>query len=55
MPATRFNGLPVGDGKVGAVTKRLLAGWADLTGMDVVEQALSQLTAEERAELESAG
>lgn len=52
MPATRFNGLPVGDGKVGPVTKKLLRGWADLTGVDVVEQALSQLTPEERAALE---
>ena len=51
MPATKFNGLPVGDGQVGPVTKRLLDGWRDLTGVDVVAQAMSQLTDEERAAL----
>lgn len=48
MPATKFNGLPVGDGKVGEITRRLLQGWAQLTGVDVTEQALGQLTDEER-------
>jgi branched-chain amino acid aminotransferase len=43
MPATQFNGLPVGDGKVGAVTKRLLAGWSELVGVDIVAQSLRQL------------
>lgn len=52
MPATKFNGLPVGDGKVGPITRQLLGGWAELTGVDVKEQALSQLTREERARLE---
>ena len=51
MPATKFNGLPVGDGKVGEITKRLLAGWADLTGVDVMQQALGQLTDDERSNL----
>lgn len=48
MPATKFNGLPVGDGRVGPVTQRLLEGWKDLTGVDVVAQALAQLPPEER-------
>ncbi len=43
MPATRFNGLPVGDGQVGAVTRRLLAAWSELAGMDIVGQAQRQL------------
>lgn len=43
MPATRFNGLPVGAGKVGPVTKRLLGAWGDLVGIDIVAQALGQL------------
>lgn len=51
MPATKFNGLPVGDGKVGPVTKQLLQGWAELTGVDVVEQGLGQLSNDERAVL----
>ncbi len=52
MPATRFNGLPVGDGSVGPITEQLLEGWKELTGVDIKEQALSQLTPEERASLE---
>ena len=51
MPATRFNGLPVGDGKVGEITRMLLQGWARLTGVDVVEQALGQLPEDERRAL----
>jgi branched-chain amino acid aminotransferase len=43
MPATRFNGLPIGDGQVGAVTKRLLAAWSSLVGVDIVAQGLNQL------------
>lgn len=43
MPATRFNGLPVGDGAVGPVTRRLLAAWSDLVGVDIVAQGLKQL------------
>lgn len=51
MPATRFNGLPVGDGTVGPITRRLLDGWRQLTGVDVVAQALGQLSEEERSKL----
>ncbi len=51
MPATRFNGLPVGEGVVGPVTRRLLQGWSDLVGMDIVQQALQQLPADQREEL----
>ncbi|MDP6554402.1 MAG: aminotransferase class IV [Pirellulaceae bacterium] len=43
MPATRFNGLPVGDGSVGRLTHQLLAAWSELTGLDIVKQALDQL------------
>ena len=43
MPATKFNGLPVGDGSVGPVTKRLLAAWSDLVGLDIVAQAEAQM------------
>lgn len=44
MPATRFNGLPVGDGQVGPVTRQLLNAWSELVGVDIVAQALGQLT-----------
>ena len=43
MPATRFNGLPVGDGRVGPMTQQLLAAWSELVGVDIVQQALDQL------------
>lgn len=39
MPATKFNGLPVGDGQVGSMTQRLLAAWSELVGMDIAAQA----------------
>jgi branched-chain amino acid aminotransferase len=42
MPATRINGLPVGDGKVGTITQRLLAEWSELVGMDIAGQAMRQ-------------
>jgi branched-chain amino acid aminotransferase len=51
MPATKFNGLPVGDGTVGPLTRQLLEGWRELTGVDVAQQALAQLTEEQRREL----
>lgn len=43
MPATRFNGLPVGDGRVGSVTNRLLAAWSKKVDLDIVAQAQRQI------------
>ncbi len=43
MPATRFNGLPVGDGAVGPVTRGLLHAWGELVGVDIAAQGLAQL------------
>lgn len=43
MPATKFNGLPVGDGRVGEVTQRLLQAWSEMVGVDIVAQAQHQL------------
>ena len=43
MPATRFNGLAVGDGQVGPVAKQLLSAWSSLVGMDIIGQAQRQL------------
>jgi branched-chain amino acid aminotransferase len=42
MPATRFNGLPVGDGRVGPMTQKLLGAWSERVGMDIVGQAFGQ-------------
>ena len=44
MPATRFNGLPVGDGQVGAVTKQILAAWSGMVGLDIAGQAQQQVS-----------
>ncbi|GIR47362.1 MAG: branched chain amino acid aminotransferase [Alphaproteobacteria bacterium] len=32
MPATKFNGMPIADGNVGPVTKKLIQGWSDRVG-----------------------
>lgn len=53
MPATRINGLPVGDGAVGNITRRLLRAWSDLVGVDIVAQAMNQLAAAQPAETET--
>ena len=45
MPATRFNGLPVGEGRVGPVARSLLAGWSEIAGYDLVDRALRSLAA----------
>ena len=37
-PVTRINGIPIGDGKPGPITKRLLEAWSALVGLDIVEQ-----------------
>ena len=43
MPATKFNGVAVGDGKVGVITRKLLKGWSDVVGINIADQALTQL------------
>ena len=37
-PVTRINGIPIGDGKPGPITNRLLEAWNGLVGLDIVEQ-----------------
>jgi len=39
LPATRFNGLPVGTGRPGPVFQRLLAAWSAEAGLDIAAQA----------------
>ncbi|MFH1894577.1 MAG: aminotransferase class IV [Patescibacteria group bacterium] len=38
MPATKINGLKIGDGKVGKITKTLLDTWSKNVGVDIVQQ-----------------
>ena len=42
LPATRFDGRPVGDGVPGDVFHRLLAAWNGLVGLDIAAQARTQ-------------
>ena len=37
-PVTRFNGLPVGDGRPGPILKRLLTAWGKRVDLDIVAQ-----------------
>ncbi len=39
MPATKFNGMPIADGNVGPVTKKLIQGWSDRVGLDIIKLA----------------
>ena len=43
LPVTVVDGLQIGNGKPGPMTKRLLKAWGDMVGVDIVEQALSHL------------
>ena len=39
LPVTRLNGKPIGSGRPGALFHRLMAGWSELAGVDIVVQA----------------
>lgn len=51
LPIVSVNGLPLGTGKVGPVTRRLMDGWKELVGIDFVDQGLLHLPHEERTNL----
>jgi branched-chain amino acid aminotransferase len=38
MPVTKINGVPIGDGKPGAITRRLLEAWSVEVGLDIEKQ-----------------
>jgi branched-chain amino acid aminotransferase len=48
LPIVSLNGLPIGTGKVGPITRSLMRAWVDLVGMDFVAQALNRLPVEEK-------
>jgi Fe-S cluster biosynthesis and repair protein YggX len=48
----RLNGIRIGQKIPGPVTKRLLETWSARVELDIVEQALSHLSPEERQALE---
>lgn len=39
VPMTRIDGYQIGNGAVGPVTKRLIAAWNEMVGLDIVEEA----------------
>jgi len=39
LPATRFDGRPVGTGRPGPISRRLLAAWGEAVGIDIAAQA----------------
>ncbi|MBM3491384.1 MAG: hypothetical protein FJX68_13225 [Alphaproteobacteria bacterium] len=53
LPVTSLNGLPIGDGKVGPLTRRLMAAWQEQVGIDYVGQAIARLPATDRQRLET--
>jgi len=38
LPTTHLNGVEIGDGKMGLITKRLLERWSENVGVDIVQQ-----------------
>ena len=48
LPATRFDGRPVGDGRPGPVYQTLLAAWSRAVGIDIARQARDQARAQPR-------
>lgn len=43
LPVTKIDGLKIGDGTPGPITKRLLKAFSDKVGVDIVKQMLSHL------------
>jgi len=39
MPCTRINGQPIGSGQPGNLTKKLIAAWSQMVGVDIIAQA----------------
>jgi hypothetical protein len=40
MPATKINGISIGDGSPGPIFRRLLAAWSELVGLDIEQQII---------------
>ena len=38
LPTTHLNSLPIGGGKMGEITKKLLSKWSENVGLDIVQQ-----------------
>jgi branched-chain amino acid aminotransferase len=38
LPCTRINGMPIGDGAIGPIFKRLIDSWSEEVGVDIISQ-----------------
>jgi branched-chain amino acid aminotransferase len=38
LPAVTLNGLPIGNGKPGKLTNKLIKTWSELVGVDIIKQ-----------------
>jgi branched-chain amino acid aminotransferase len=38
MPATKINGLNIGGGRVGEITKKIINKWSKNVGVDIIQQ-----------------
>ena len=47
IPSTKFNGVNIGDGKMGKITKKLLDKWSENVGVDIASQIKSWKSQEE--------
>ena len=41
LPAVKLNGVKIGNGKPGKITKKLIGAWSDLVGVNIVKQIKS--------------
>jgi hypothetical protein len=48
MPAQSLNGLKIGSGIPGPVTRDLIEGWSKMVNVDIVQQALSHLAPQDQ-------
>lgn len=54
MPCTRINGQPIGDGQPGPITRKVMAAWNSMVGVDIVAQADAYAEKVKTMELEAA-
>jgi branched-chain amino acid aminotransferase len=54
MPATQIDGHRIGSGEPGGITKRLIAAWSEMVGVDIVAQADAYAIKVKEMEMESA-
>ena len=54
MPCTQINGQPIGSGRPGELTKKLMTAWSEMVGVDIMAQADQYARRVEEMEMEPA-